>query len=320
MISKDMVIFDRALGFTQSQKRDRSTGERTVVEYVDIGNNIEIDVMGYLIEQGNLFCVLHARNVEKFHENSVIDVLKQLRHFIINKTSHAEGYSKPYIDVINEIPDSELVQINTLNFDPGYTGHVDSEERKSGIKLNILGIYYPETEFTEISDKLQKNIPLKKFILDPESIYSEFVLRNVNMLNDGLAKLKNQQHIKKKMYLMMNNILSGKQKLTIEQEGNTYHIPYEWYGPIPHIKLEHDIRDNYRVTGEIELYFKHGGYKDNCGFNIHLPKELYDKMGQNDLFDFNVREKIRNQLIEKFEKANIKFYFTSYVNLNLLDY
>ena len=315
MISNDIKIFEDALGFIKSQKQT-NRGEKISVEYLDIGNNVEIDNLAYI--KGDLmFCNIHVRNVKEFHENSIIDVLKQLRKFIIDRTSTQE-YSKPYHEVLQEINDSEILQIIILLFDPGYTGHVNTQEKKEGIKLNHMGTYYPEACFQDLSDKLQNNLSLKKLLLHPESVYPEFVLHNTDILNDALAKLKNQTNVMKRMNIVMNSILYGKQKLTVEHEGNTYQIPFEWFGPTPHIRLSHDVRRSYRVSGEVALYFKYGGDKDECGFEFRLPKELYDNV----ISDISIRIRFENKLKEaiskKFEKANITIHFTSQVYLVLL--
>lgn len=317
MTTSDLQTFDYALGFIRSDIRDPITNKRTRVEYLNIGNNVEIDTMGYIINASHIFCTLHVRDVQEFHPNSVVDVLKQVRSFIIARTSN-EQYSKPYAEAMSELPESERLQVTTLNFDPGFTGHVETEERKGGIRLSLFGIQYPSTEFAEVAKNLQENISIKKLILDPESVYPMFVLHNVEILNSALAKLKNQQHIKKRMYLMLNHILSGKEKIFVELDGDISHLPFQWYGNKPHIKLDHSLDGAFRVHGEIELYFKGSlHHNDDCGFNVYVKKDLYDKVNVDENHLENFKDTVKLKIGEVFKKANLEIFWTSHVGINI---
>ena len=309
----DSKIFDHSIGHIQSMKRHPQTYNKESVEYLPIGNNVEIDVMGFLRDKNYIFCSLHVRDFKEFKPDSVNMALKQLRHFIIERTSQGE-YSKPYNEILQELPDDLGLQIITILFDPGFTGHVKDQEKKGGITLATMGIMFPEKEYKDYAENMYK-INLKNLILNPESVYSQFVLHDIDTLNHGLNILSNQQHILPRMNIMADSILQGKQKLSITLGGEQINLPYKWFGPRPHIRLHHSIDGKYRMNGEVDLNFT--GSKDECGFEVHVTPELYDIISEDATKWGDFRDTIRKLIKEKFRKFNMDFTWTSHVNLEI---
>ena len=117
---------------------------------------------------------------------------------------------------------------------------------------------------------------------------------------------------------MLNRILSGKEKIFVELDGDISNLPFKWYGNKPHIKLDHSLDCAFRVHGEIELYFKGSlHHNDDCGFNVYVKKDLYDKVNVDENHLENFKDIVKLKIGEVFKKANLEIFFTSHVGINI---
>jgi hypothetical protein len=215
--------------------------------------------------------------------------------------------------------DEEIIKVSNINFDPGFTGHSPTEERTGGIKLGIMVYLSDESpdihEYRRIEEKLQI-IPLKKLILDPESIYQDLVLQRVDPLNKMLFTLKNQLHIKKKQYIQLKKLLSGGQTIKVYKSATSSEsvdIPFESFGPFPNLAIDFD--KNGHVETQLTPLITMGEF----GFNVYVPSDLYYQMVQTNTAYHDFKEMVQESIKDKLSAIGIKMFFTTYVKLNIIE-
>lgn len=337
-MTEDILKFRKALGSHSSDKHEYKRNERgdyimpmeygdIWVEYLNIGNNIEFDSFGMLEEY--IYMHIHVRDVKNITDHFIIDMLAHIRKYFIDRTKDVQ-YSKPYRNVIEEdLPKDYKVKVSRVLLDPGFQGHERTDPKTGGITISTASIYHPDAVPPKIVDDLEGSITLFDLLFNPESVYSKFVIPNVDPINNIMGVLQNRLHEKKRLDVYHKALLSKKHALTQvlhyrqDSEGHftgpylstediygegviePVKVYYEWFGPIPNMVLSVDAYSS-DVHGEFswskKQYGKEYGFKIWIEANPHVRQHIQNSTD-------NFIEAVKKQMRRDFKRYNIEPVF-----------
>ena len=271
--------------------------ETNTYEYVNIGNNIELEYFTLNLFMGGeegVNASLILRNQNQITESVLADMLKNFRDFFISETDKIQLSSGTmgFFKLICEESESLMYKISSVMFDPGFQSNPTSR-RDTGLKLSSMEIWYDNffDENSRIYKFLEEKMLFKTMIFNPQEYYDRVMLTKpqVDLFNEKLFLLSNNLNQQKKFEIILKQFLKGGNiKMGIELplgDGEVQDVPVEvsWHyeidkGDPPYLRMTVDHSHLYNNNNKGSLWGHIHENGKGGHYVIRLTEQSYQKL------------------------------------------